>query len=218
MQRAGHREELVWGALFGSLAVILVWSRLVGLDQSFWNDEVVTVLRYAGEGPRAIFFGDYAPNNDVLFSLLSWTASELFGDSETTYRIWSVVPALAATFWLVWWAYRRFGHLVAATLLLLMTASPLLFVLSREARGYGLAMLAAVGLVTRAERALADPWLSLVVLGLRSSWTTDSARFRSPISPRLHPPLVAPGDSQESHRGDRPIRAGFPHLVQPHAR
>lgn len=157
MQEAGRRADLLWGAVFGALVVVLLWSRLVGLDQSFWNDEVVTAMRYVGEGPGAIFFGDYAPNNHMLFSLLSWVTVGLLGESEAAYRIWSVVPALGATLWLVWWSWRRFGRLVAATTLLLMTVSPLVLVLSREARGYGLAILAAVGLVIQADAALTEP-------------------------------------------------------------
>lgn len=151
------RRLLIWGGVFGVLTAVLLWSRLAGLHLSFWNDEVVTVLRYAGRGPNAIFFGNYNPNNHVLFELLAWVTTRLFGETEVVYRLWAVLPALAATAWLTWWICRRVGYLPGATLLLLIALSPLLLDVSREARGYGLAMLATTGLITQGDAALTDP-------------------------------------------------------------
>lgn len=164
MRRHRLQSDLLWGGFFGLLVAVLLWSRLVGLDQSFWHDEVFTVIRYAGEGPEAIFSSSrYVPNNHVLFSLLAWGTTSLLGESEVAYRLWSVLPALGASVWLALWARKRFGALVGAAALLLTTASPLLLVLSREARGYGLLILAMVGLVIQADSALRDP-------GSRAVW------------------------------------------------
>lgn len=157
MPRTEARHSLLWGAVFGVLATVLLWSRIVGLDLSFWHDEVVTVVRYAGAGPRAIFLGPYIPNNHVLFSLLAWGTTRVLGKSEVIYRLWGLLPALIATGWLTWWACRRFGRLAGAAVLALMTVSPVLLQVSREARGYGLALLAIVGLITQADSALREP-------------------------------------------------------------
>ena len=157
MPRTEARNSLIWGAVFGVLGTVLLWSRLVGLDLSFWHDEVVTVVRYAGAGPRAIFLGPYIPNNHVLFSLLAWATTRVLGGSEVIYRLWGLLPALVATGWLTWWACRRFGRLAGASVLALMTVSPVLLQVSREARGYGIALLAMVGLITQADSALRDP-------------------------------------------------------------
>jgi hypothetical protein len=148
------RENWIWFVIFGSLAVLLAWSRLAGLSMSFWHDEVYTVVHFAGSGPSRIFSADYIPNNHVLFSLLSWVTTRLLGPSEVAYRFWGVAPAIAATGWLSWWALRRFGVLAGATVLLLMSVSPALFLVTREARGYGIALLAMCGLVIQGDSAL----------------------------------------------------------------
>jgi hypothetical protein len=157
MGTSSRSRVLLSGAIYTALAFVLLWSRLTGLDLSFWHDEVVTVTRYAGQGPHVIFFSDYIPNNHVLFEILAWATTTVFGSSEVTYRLWGLLPALGATAWLTWWAFRRFGHLVGVTVALLLVVSPLLFQLSREARGYGLAMLAMAGLITQADSALRSP-------------------------------------------------------------
>ncbi len=157
MGESESRAWLIWGGIFGLLAAVLFWSRLPGLDLSFWHDEVVTVIRYAGQGPSAIFLGDYIPNNHVMFELLAWLTTRMFGESEVTYRLWGVLPAIGSAFWLTWWMSRRFGYLAGASLLVLITFSPLLLQISREARGYGLAMLAMTGLITQGDAALTDP-------------------------------------------------------------
>lgn len=157
MQYTGSPRAFVWGSVFGVLAAVLLWSRLAGLDLAFWHDEVVTVIRYAGPGPGMIYFGDYIPNNHVLFSLLAWMTTSLTSDSEVMFRFWGFVPALVGTGWLSWWLSCRFGLPAGAMVLLLVTVSPVIFQVSREARGYGLAVLAMAGLLIQADSALADP-------------------------------------------------------------
>lgn len=152
-----RQGRVFWAAVLSVLALVFLWSRLPGLDQSFWHDEVVTVMRFASQGPHAIFFGDYIPNNHVLFELLAWGTTSLLGESEFTYRLWSLVPSIGAAAWLTWWATRRFGYLVGVATLTLVTLSPLLLQVSREARGYGLAMLAMVGMITQADSAIRSP-------------------------------------------------------------
>lgn len=152
-----HDQHWLWFVILGSLAALLVWSRLSGLSMSFWHDEVYTVVHYAGRGPSRIFSADYIPNNHVLFSLLSWGTTRLVGTSEIAYRFWGVAPAIAATGWVSWWALRRFGPFAGGTVLLLMCVSPVLFLVTREARGYGIALLAMSGLVVHGDSALRDP-------------------------------------------------------------
>jgi hypothetical protein len=157
MRGTDRSRDLAWGILIGSLLTVLLWSRLVGLDLAFWHDEVYTVIHYAGVGPKQIFFGSYVPNNHVLFSLLAWGTTRVLGESEVTYRLWALVPALIASIWITWWTLRRFSRVAGVALLLFLTVSPLLLQLSREARGYGLLMLAMVGLITQADAALRQP-------------------------------------------------------------
>ena len=127
----GHRASCSCGA----------GSRTSGT--SFWSDEAYSAYYYAGRGPRGIFFGDYVPNNHVLYNLLSWV---------TTGRarpVRGVVPDLERR------ARRGRGRadrvvgLEAArdrsrrpSLVVLATVSPVHLVLTPQARGYGLAMFA----------------------------------------------------------------------------
>ncbi len=139
-------------AVIGALGALLAWLLLVALDQSLWHDEAFTALTYIQPGPHEIVFGTYLPNDHELFNALAWLTTNIAGDSEVALRFWSVVPALAAAGALVAWAWSRLGPWVAVAVALLAATSPLLIVLSRQARGYGLAMLAAVLMLVFADR------------------------------------------------------------------
>jgi hypothetical protein len=148
---------------FGKLGVLLTlsaaisllcWSRLANLGTSFWNDEAYTALKYADAGPRAIFRGEfYVPNNHVLFSLLTWATTHVFGRFEAAYRMWSVLPALVAVGLVAWWARRFFGSVTGVAVVVLATVSGVHLVLAPQARGYGLAMLAGAVMLISAVRA-----------------------------------------------------------------
>jgi hypothetical protein len=131
---------------------VLLWTRLLELDVSFWHDEVFTVLNYSSRGPDAIFFGESEPNNHVLYSLLSWATTRLLGDSEEAYRLSSVVPAIAAVAALGWWSWRRLGVPTALVFAILAVTSRVHLDLSTQARGYGLAFLAAALMLIAADR------------------------------------------------------------------
>src|SRR5690242_13573158 len=135
------------------MLVVLVWSRLANLGTSFWSDEAYSAYYYAGRGPRAIFFSTYVPNNHVLFNLLSWATTGFVGRFEAAYRFWSVIPGIAAVVLAAGWAWRRLGPITATSLVVLATVSPVHLVLTPQARGYGLAMLAAVVMLIGAVRA-----------------------------------------------------------------
>jgi hypothetical protein len=138
----------VWA--IGTFAVLLVWSRCANLGGSFWHDEAYSALHYIDRGPRAIFFDHYLPNNHVFFSLLAWVTTSRVGRFEAAYRLWSVGPALAAVGIIGWWTWRRVGPWAAFAVVALATVAPLHLELSPEARGYGLAFLAAACMLTSA--------------------------------------------------------------------
>ena len=83
-------------AAIGCALLLLAWALLAALDQSLWHDEAFSVLTYTSHGPGEILFGDYVPNDHVLFNLLAWLTTGVLGQSEVAYRLWSVLPALAA--------------------------------------------------------------------------------------------------------------------------
>jgi hypothetical protein len=129
-------------AAYGVLAFEFVWTRLIDMQISFWDDEAHAVVQYIDPGLAGVYStAHYTPNNHLLFDLLSWITVSVLGHNEATYRLWSVVPAILAAAALVWWTRRRLGRvagLIAAGILL---TSPLLLQWTIQARGYGLAQL-----------------------------------------------------------------------------
>ncbi|HXF97661.1 MAG TPA: hypothetical protein VNJ46_03495 [Gaiellaceae bacterium] len=125
-----------------ALGLLMAWTRLAGLDRSYWHDELVTVEDFVRRGPGVILAGEYIPNNHQLFSLLAWATTALAGESEALLRLWSVLPFLLGVVLVTGWLHRRVGPLSGLAFLYLVALSPLLLDISRQARGYGLAVLA----------------------------------------------------------------------------
>jgi molybdate transport system substrate-binding protein len=145
--------DLVVLIVLGALLAVLVWSRFSLLGVSVWRDEAYTAVHYVNRGPDEIIFGRYVPNNHVLFSLLAWLTTRTYGRGEAVYRLWSVVPAIAAVVLVAWWSWRRISRLAAVIVVLLVLVSPLHLGLAAEARGYGLGFLAGAGVLVSAMRA-----------------------------------------------------------------
>jgi hypothetical protein len=139
--RAGAPKWASLVLIAGSV-LLLLWALLVALDQSLWHDEAYSILNYTSGGPRDILFGDYVPNDHVLFNLLAWATTGVVGESEVAYRFWSVLPAIAAVVALSWWSWNRLGRWPTVAVALLAATAPLMLTLARDARGYGLAFLA----------------------------------------------------------------------------
>jgi hypothetical protein len=159
------------------VAFTALWTRLIGLDQSMWNDEVYSVVHYIMPGPTAIFSSSgYVPNDHVLFELLTWATVHVSGGhSNATYRLWSVVPSLAAGVTMTWWLLRRYGDWVAAAFAVLAVCAPVHLIYGTQARGYGLGFLAGVLLVIGAvtfKEERSRRGLALIVVGsLIGIWT-----------------------------------------------
>jgi hypothetical protein len=174
--RRGSVARIGVSVFAGVATMLLLWSRLANLATPFWNDEAKTALTYSGGGPRSIFDGGrYVPNNHVLFSLATWVTRRTFGEFEAAYRLWSVVPALAAVGLVAWWARRSLGTATAVLVVGLAAVSPVHHVLAPQARGYGLAMLAGAGMLIGALRTERREWTGGMALfacsGLVGIWT-----------------------------------------------
>lgn len=162
-------------ASYAILGSILCWTRLTGLNRSYWHDEIVTVADYVRAGPREILAGPYIPNNHELFSLLAWATSSVVGESEIAVRLWSVVPFILGVILVTAWLHIRMDPLSGLLFVFFATLSPLLLDLSRQARGYGLAFLAMSVLIVaalEADRSKRD-WtiVAFCVAGLVGTWT-----------------------------------------------
>lgn len=137
-------------ATYTALGVVLVATRTIGLDRSYWHDEIVTVADYVVAGPREILAGAYLPNNHQLYSMLGWGTSSLVGESEVLLRLLAVVPFLAGVVLVAAWLHVRVSFLSGALFCFLATVAPLLVDISRQARGYGIGFLAMAVLVVTA--------------------------------------------------------------------
>jgi hypothetical protein len=144
------------GALIALAAATVVLTRLMILGAGFWEDEYYSVTHYISGGPAAIFGGwHYVPNDHMLFELLAWaTSSVVSSQVEPVYRLWAVIPAIGAGVMMTWWLWRRADRWSAAVFAVLAAAAPNYYVLSTQARGYGLGFLAAVLLTVGADALL----------------------------------------------------------------
>lgn len=127
-----------------AIATGYVVSRTAGLAVSLWEDEMFTANRYVAGGIAAVFDPDlFRPNNHPLYSLLGVGIAGLFGNSEVPLRLGSVIPATIGTGLVTWWIWTRFNRSIAVIFVFLATVSPLHFEEFTQARGWGLAALAA---------------------------------------------------------------------------
>jgi hypothetical protein len=166
--------RVLWVAI-GLMGVLVLWSRLASLDQSLWHDEVFSVVHYITAGPETIVTGHWVPNNHVLYSLLSFGTTRVLGESEVTFRLWSVLPAIAAAGVVVWWAWRVLGRWTALAVAVLVATSPIHHDLAREARGYGLMFLAGALMLVFAYRVATGggraDWVWLGIAGVVGAYT-----------------------------------------------
>lgn len=139
---------------YAILGAVLVATRTIGLNRSYWRDEIVTVREFVRADPDDIIAGAYLPNNHELFSLLGWMTSSLVGESEVALRMWSVAPFVLGVVLAAAWLHRNLGAFSGVLFVLLCTVSPLLLDITRQARGYGLAFLAMTVVVVAASEAI----------------------------------------------------------------
>lgn len=153
-----------WLALTAAIVLILIVTRVAGLDVSLWWDEAFTAQRYV-RGGRATFLDPelYFANNHLLFTVLAWaTARVLSSTAEWVLRLWAFIPAMAACALLVRWQWIRHGPLVGTLTLTLATTSTLWLATTIQARGYGLVLAAATLML-----------LVPVSAGRRPTWAAD---------------------------------------------
>ena len=161
LTRQANRARAATIAAYSILGLALVVSRIVGLGESFWTDEITAVEEFIREGPREILAG---PNlSHELFGILAWVTSLAVGESEVAFRLLSVVPFLAGVGLVTAWLHLRAGALAAVLFLFLATTSPLLLDITRQARGYGLAFLAMSALVVAGLEAIRSDRTGAVV-------------------------------------------------------
>jgi hypothetical protein len=172
-----RESTLIGGVLtatsYAVLGVILCATRVVGLDHSFWTDEIMAVEGFIRGGPHQILAGRDLSHE--LFSLLAWSTGSIVGESEIAYRLWSVVPFILGVVLVTGWLHVRVSPMSGVLFLFFATVSPLLLDITRQARGYGLAFLAMSVLIVAALEAERSgrTWtiVAFCVAGLVGTWT-----------------------------------------------
>jgi hypothetical protein len=171
--RLASWDRIAFVAAYAVVGAALLWSRLLHLGHSFWNDEITMVAGYVRPGAGEILTGPSI--NHELMALLSWAVSPLVGESEIALRLLSVVPFLAGVVLVAAWLHTRLSPLSGVLFLFLATVSPMLLDITRQARGYGLAFCAMAVVVVAALEALRTgrTWLvaTMCVAGVLGAWT-----------------------------------------------
>ena len=142
--RIGERSimRVTW-PIVGGLALTAGLLRAISLRESFWWDELTTLLRCVRRGVPVILTFSADCNNHVLNSLSAWGAIRVLGEGEWQVRVPGfllgtiVAPvAYAAT-------VQFFGRPVALWAGIITALHSTLIVASSEARGYSGAILCA---------------------------------------------------------------------------
>jgi hypothetical protein len=137
------RRSAVLGSVF---AAVCTAALLIGSGRRFGYDSAVTVHRFVdGDAPLLPLVEQHVYNNHPLFSVLESLVAALTGSTgEVVMRVLPAAFLGAAAGLLVWRLGRRFGLLPGLAGGLVLVTSPLLLEVSREVRGYSLAVLAVV--------------------------------------------------------------------------
>ena len=172
------RAQVAVAAAYGLLAVALLATRLVGLGESFWHDELATVAEWVRPGLGEIFTGAI---NHQFMVLLAWCATSLVGESEVVLRLLSALPFIVGAVLVTAWLHVRVGPLTGVLFLFLSTVSPLLLDISRQARGYGLAYLAmgvmVIGALEAHRTGRRRAVIAMLAAGVVGTWTLPQFGF-----------------------------------------
>lgn len=123
-------------AYFLSLLGLSFMLRLIRINQGLWYDEIYTLLRFVYAPWKYILVSLPVPNNHILYTLLAKVSISLFGLSEWSVRLPSVIiggvtPALLYVFF-----RKRLGEFIAFIACLFMCLSFWMVWFSQDARGY----------------------------------------------------------------------------------
>jgi hypothetical protein len=125
------------GVLVGALL------RLWGLSGQLLLDDEWHTIEFVSTRDASFLFThfSFAGANSILLNLYLRGVLVVFGWTETTLTVGSVVAGILVTALVPAWIWRRFGPTAALTAGLALAISPFLVFLSRMVRGYALAML-----------------------------------------------------------------------------
>lgn len=145
-------------AVLAVTLLVLLATRVPGIGQGLWNDEVLTAADYVLPGPSAIWDADrFIPNNHPLFSLLAWVLTSLTSATEIVLRLGSIVPGIVGVLVVVAHGMRRWALAAGVLAAAFLASHGLHQELVPQARGYGLAFLAGALTLVAADAAVREP-------------------------------------------------------------
>lgn len=143
-------------ALAAVLAAALVAQYVHAMaTTSLWVDEYYTIVGFSAKGPWYAWTDYHAPNNHILFSIVSSVWPAHIAHEPVPARIPSFIAVAAAFAVLAWFAVREQAWGGGAVALLLLADTDSLD-LTLQARGYGFVMLAAIVQTVAIARYLSD--------------------------------------------------------------
>lgn len=143
--------------VFAAVALGLLRRALFGLDAPLWLDEAYTGAIAIGDTPAGLVADSLHEVSPPVYYSLMWTWEKIFGASNLSLRIPSLIFSLAAPLLILWKGHPdRFTRLVWAAVVALWIPA---FPYAVEARSYALLFLMGVGQILLFRRLLTEPSL-----------------------------------------------------------
>jgi hypothetical protein len=130
--------------------VFLGVALLLQATQPLWWDEIYTTVAFIRPGAAAAVTGEYHANNHRLYTLLAQASVATFSETEASLRAASIIATAGSAIGLGWLLLRYIGTWSGTLGLSSFAFSPLVLHWGPQARGYGLTLLASVGLLASA--------------------------------------------------------------------
>ena len=201
-----------------ALSLVALLLRLWNLNSDLWIDEVFTLLDFVRKPLGEIVTSFPSQNQHMLFSILGYASTGIFGESSWSLRLPSVVFGLASIWAFFFLSTRLVGTKEALLGSLLMTVSYHHIWFSQNARGYmGLLLFTILATWFWFEALTTNKWkwwlgyTAAIVLGM---WVHPTMAFVVAAHGILHlialiwPGLVdSAGDTPDPRVGWRPFAA-----------
>ncbi len=157
------------------ILLIATFIRLLNINQSFWLDELVSVINYFGKVPFSNTFIAETFNNHIFYSIWARISGFLLCHAEWTYRLPSLLFGLGGI-----WAITKFAIHVGNRRIIFISAmllafSPLHIDQSQQARGYTLLVLCVIVSSHLFLRLFKEDnkniWLQFIIVTILGMWT-----------------------------------------------
>jgi hypothetical protein len=138
LSRGEWVEVVAAAALVVAALHYLWWALRAAATLSLWNDEIFSILKYSGRGPRTTLTVYDAANNHVFFNLLNSLTPGAGSFDPLHARLWSIVAVLATIGLVLYETCRRRWFLAGGLFVFLLCIDHGYLELALQARGYGI--------------------------------------------------------------------------------